>query len=891
MSCFTIRLLNLSAAAQNRLGTTDKSVLLDVGKSIRLSKDAERLSNVNQILTDGALGTAIPYTPTNDAALLDYQSPVVLDNPIRYYDVEVRFNTYVIPLNRMIVKQKNDKSREYEIELLRPLSHWAEMASNLKINQLDYGVFEMSKANIIANWDGYVYDGDYKDLNTQIPVYFPLVDYGGWSDLTTDEPEKNLGERVKAVGVEDFRPWLSLVYILKAGFCKIGYELQGPILDTDYMKRLWCYLLKPDYWKARGINGSVALRRFADLEIINTTGDVLTADALNWISTGYAAPNQALGIYNYPNIALKYKFKMQGKFHNDRALPFTAVFAVYECEDIGSGNPFFTGEMLSETQEVIEFLANEVKDVNIEFDVILKPHQAGAISLAETPSSGFKVKKGLYFDCTPLSDALMTGTQDVTIKDCVTDQVTLLDVFKGFIHLIDGRIETDHDARIVTVFPNKRADVFTEIVPGFLKEEEPAIDINDIVIPGSAEMIPIRKTLKRYTRYEFADSRDAYIDSLDLEEPAHSRKILNGIDLPDGIEQVQNPLFEPTLEGQPKYLASGAGNRHPLPQLPRLWDNTDNNRSFDLGWRIAYAYGPVRQVNPNPVGSISTLTSFFFNERPNPANTGLTEDFGYVTQLPTWDFETPATVKANVVFGSQPNDLFTAFYLGHSQDTRYGFTLDLLMYIKMRDYNSYSFRQLFTFRHNGVPLRLPMLSIRDFDGCSDISTPVQMLVAPVQSSCCDLPCGCQFTTCDYYFDFGIYMSQSSLNDLKIASFEIDGIEFLTAPVTFGYLKIIDLDGMPYVTNMVDTLNSIGAPYFSFKISSRVHPDKGKRFFTLKRLACVPFKILITNSADEDVYLYSESEQKTKYFGATWANFGYGAETYGAPIDCVTQTEY
>lgn len=139
----------------------------------------------------------------------------------------------------------------------------------------------------------------------------------------------------------------------------------------------------------------------------------------------------------------------------------------------------------------------------------------------------------------------------------------------------------------------------------------------------------MRPDLKRFTRFQFKPPGDAYIKSLNLAEPPHSRKLLNSVDLPDGVEDVFNPFIEPTVEGQPLFIQSGAGGRNPRPFIPRLWDNTNNERSFNIGPRVVYAIGKVRQINPHPQTAVAELTSFFFNKAPNPGNTGVITNFGY----------------------------------------------------------------------------------------------------------------------------------------------------------------------------------------------------------------------------------------------------------------------
>lgn len=91
-------------------------------------------------------------------------------------------------------------------------------------------------------------------------------------------------------------------------------------------------------------------------------------------------------------------------------------------------------------------------------------------------------------------------------------------------------------------------------------------------------------------------------------------------------------------------------------------------------------------------------------------------------------------------------------------------------------------------------------------------------------------------------------------------------------------------------NVVNVLNSVAAPYFSFDSSTREHPDKGYRYFKLKRPACIPFEIIFTHSGG-DMYRYTDTEQKTKWFTGTWQPFGYGAVTHAEPIDCFIRTEY
>ena len=870
-------------------GRTSVDLELPGKYSVRLSKSVEQLSVVNKISVEGALGFSAPFTPINNTIFAEYMTPLTLDPRDTFFQCHVLIDGIPIQFSRLFVRRKNTRSRQWELELARNPDHWVELASQVKTNELDFGTFQMAGVNILASWDVPAYEGDYRDLSGGYPVYWPLIDYGGWADQTL--PPQGATGRFKSVAVEDFRPWLSFKYILQAGFCKIGWTIDSVLFESDVFKRLWVYALRPDYYIAsenqRGgrVNGGIYTRQLFN------DGDKLLLEDVNVLADYRVIDNSTLpvkrfaGVKNFPGVALKYRFFFKGEFHNDRALPFTAFFSVMEVEEIG-GAYTFTGEDLSAAPLQIDFAPNEKKSVTFDQTVTLAPGQMAAIHVPVLPNTvGFFIEKGFYFAVYPANESYMTD-DIIDVRLSVSDDMSILDWTKAFVQCANGRLETDWETKTVTVFPNKTSNVWGEVAPGFLLRESPVIDIDDKVQPDSVILNPVRPDLKRYTLFGFKTSTDAYIKSLNLAEPPHSRKLLNSVDLPNQVEPILNPFIEPTIEGIPAELASGAGGRNPLPYLPRLWDNTEGRRSFTIAPRVLYAYGNIQQENPRPVNSVNQFTSLFFNHESNPANTGLITTFGYATQSPTWPIiPTPSSV-VDFVFGVKSRDLFTTFYLGYTQDNRSGTVADLLMTMSMSDYMQYNFRSLFRFKHEGLPIIAPMISIRDFvPGI----TPAQFFVEPADLDCCDLPCGCQFVECEYYQDLSPKMRQSTLNTWRVASFVVDGVELITTPVSFGSLKIIDIGGKPYPTNLVDVLNGIGAPYFSFEYSTREEAGKGLRFFKMKHLACHDFRILITVSGD-DGYQYTQESQGQAIFQAGFAAMGYAVEI-DEPENCLTTTEY
>ncbi|MGL4640880.1 MAG: hypothetical protein ACRCVX_14245 [Shewanella sp.] len=877
-------------------GKTSVDLDLSEDTSIRLSNSVEQLSLLNKLTMEGALGMSLDFTAVNDRVFSAYLTPLTVGGAPLYYDVRILVGTTSLQFTRAYVRGKDESARKWEIEFARDPNHWVELASQTKLSDLDYGTFVLNRANIVASWANSRYDGDPATLTGGSPVYWPLVDYGAWCDQT-QPPQQSVGLRVKSVANEDFRPWISLRYMLQAGFCKFGWSFQSVLFESEVFRSIWVYALRQDYFVAsdnqRG--GRVTGMSFTDrvlaqslglrLDEVSVLPDYEVTDVTN------LAPFIFCGVKNHPNVSLKYNFRFNGQFKNETGSEQTISFGVFEIEQLLGGGLLFSGEMLSTATEDVVFAAGETKTVSFDQTVVLGPKQMGAIRIQGLSGQGlaFKTLRGLQFSVDPANESYMTG-DTIDVRLSVSSENNLLDWVKAVAHLCDGRIETDFETRTVTLHPNRTADFWGQVVPSFIREESPSVDIDQDVIPNSIKTRPTRVDLKRFTRFQFKDSTDAYVRSLNLITPPHSRTVLNNNDLPNEIEKVQNLLIEPTLEGQPAGIASGAASREPRPFLMRLWDNTDGNRSFAIGPRVGVAYPSVRQVNPSPINDTNRLTSFFLDTVPNNQNTGLITDFGYMTQSPTWAMTPAPPQVVDFVFGVKARDLFTTLYLGYTQRNRSGSIVELLLLMNMSKYSTYKFRDKYKFRMRGIDVSAPMIEIRDFSSGTNTPTPTSFFVEPAALECCDLPCGCQFVECEYYQDFGIYMRQTTLNALRITSFVVDGIELVSAPITLGTRKVIDVGGKPYITNLVDKLNSIGAPYFSFSYSNREHPSKGLRYFKIKKLLCSEFEIVLSDGTTPK-YRYSNTQQQQQWFQSSWGQMGYGTQFTDVPENCLNTTEY
>jgi hypothetical protein len=395
---------------------------------------------------------------------------------------------------------------------------------------------------------------------------------------------------------------------------------------------------------------------------------------------------------------------------------------------------------------------------------------------------------------------------------------------------------------------------------------------------------PIRAKAKQYTRYAFKDSTDAGVRAVSDDYRPHSRTILNGLELEAGTTEITNPFFEPTIDRQSTVLKKQAGSVSPY--YPALLDNTDGNRSFSIGPRAVIFHGQTKQF-------IESGGAFFaaWNYLEGTA----TDVLSVATQAPNFIFgvgsNAPPLPDATLVYGVKPSDLFVRFRLATSQRQRHGYVCDLLQRLTIEQFSGYDFSKPRIVRHDGFPVTLFPTNIDDFTPASGTATPLTFYAELQQSGCCDLPCNCVFTQCDYYQDLGTYITQTQLGALRVSSFKVDGKEYITTPIFLGLYKAIEVDKKAFVTNLVDALRKAAVPYFTYNYSRQTYaPKNDLRFFTIKRPACQSFTIEVSN-ASEVVYRYTESLMEQKVFGGTFGPFGYGGSPVSVPNNCITTQEY
>lgn len=885
LSCVKIVVLNLPAEARAQLGSNETSVELDTPAdfALRLSKDAGSRTRLDEWTVEGALRTELDSTPVNDAALMAFYSPFILDNRTNFLPVRVLIDGLPSEFNRLYVNERSEPTRKWVVELRLPEDHWVYAAQKKKINTIDLGDVTFTIADLPNNWaDDAAYDG------TNRPYQLMLADYGGWTDQR--EPLQESVDERRSVVLEDLRPVVNLNALLHLGFCEIGYTLNCPALDTDYARRLFAYLLKPDFYKeSSGGTHGLVLRHIAFGEHEAGHNTPISFDEEDYDPGGHnSGVPGGWYIATYVNLlpfAGCYKFSYSGEVKNPGSDTRTLIWLVADSDLLG-----FTGEGLNDPYSAPTYYlaAGETRFISFSVSVTLQPGQFGSLyPVLQGPGGKLRMLPGGVFTVTPCDKTLHRGDV-VPLKNLLHPDYTLLDALKGWVSMIGGRMDTDTTGRTVSIYPQRDATVHGTGIEGFVQRYAEPLDITNEVVRDSARLIPIRPDLKRYTRLQFADAGDPYIQSLNLDQPAHSRTITNGLDLPDGTTEVKNPFFEPTLEGQPTKLK--VINGQAFPYLPRLLDNTNGQASYNIGPRIFYNFGVVKQINPNLAAEFAAV--------PWEDAGGMAE-FAYLTQARTWELDPTPTIDGSVVYGSRAADLFVTFLLGMTQEQRAGNIVEILWNMTYQQYRELgSFRRRVKFPLSGRPALGTIENVRDFECCGKTPTPVQVFIEPPRTDCCDLPCSCVFRTCDYYQDLGVYVRQDTLDALSVTSFRVDGVQMLVDAVPLGLpratLNLIEIAGQPYVTNLVDALNiavtQMTNVFFSFAYSNHAHPEDGLRYFKIKRPTCQAFEIIISDG-DGDVYRYTESSMETNWNGSGYEPFGYGGTPVDEPENCVETREY
>lgn len=210
----------------------DGLVYLDLPENFEITefKSITELSPENEFKINYTVSSNLEPTPKNRAALKKYWNPNIQGVTVEPVPVEVFIGGSALSDVELYVDQYDTNT--IAITLVFDRNYWINRIKNLYLNKLDLGRILHNYSNIVPLFEKNVYSvGD-------LGVYTPLVDYGRTKDLLVYEHN---------IPVEFFRYWFHTYHLLRTIFCYAGLEFISPFFESYAGRQLIDYLYDPAY--------------------------------------------------------------------------------------------------------------------------------------------------------------------------------------------------------------------------------------------------------------------------------------------------------------------------------------------------------------------------------------------------------------------------------------------------------------------------------------------------------------------------------------------------------------------------------------------------------------------------------------------------------------------
>lgn len=699
----------------------------DSGFSLRLTKQLEALSNLNNIKIDGVLGFSLPATPKNDLLLRRYVMPNTADATFDGIDVNIQIGSRTVKQNKLFVLRYANK--QYDIEIRNTVEHWIFGAKNLKLVDLDLGAkFDFTIANIF----NYSSSGPEEYVDGDSGLRFPLAFYGGW-----------FGKQREPIS-SDMRPWFSILYLLQKGYCQLGWKFRSTVLESDYGRRLIAYLLAEDFGQDAG---TLESRKFA----ANKTTDEIwygvfgpvripitktiifdneTEDTGNNYDNSTGKYSGACVSDVTAKVKVRFKGESSGQFGNDIKPLTLRVKLMYAHPtlgqlEIGSTEKYCSSPEFNDDQTYEFYMELVVKDVELEPNASIYATFGGDGEFVQN----LEVRSGSKFYNVPKRTYLRAG-DSFYLQSLFDPNISLLDLTKATSHIFNGKFYTDWVNREVWLYPTYTTKHYnSEISNGYFLENS-SIDITNAIQCDSEAIDTPTKDIPRYTIIKFKGDGDFFVKEKVGKDgqPLHSYTIDRGDKFGEEPITLENPLFEATVN---RLIDDVAVNNVAIdiPHMAESYDVEKPKVQFKIKPRILYWHGNHQQFQN---GTFADVRLFGTGSYYIP----------YACQLSQANSAAGGYPFPNVIYGEDPanKDLYNYFYKKWMFETTENLSLELLMFLKQNEYFRYNFRESYTFKVLGRTVIGRLIEVRDFDTCNVTSTPIKLIPTKQSfSSCLDVP--------------------------------------------------------------------------------------------------------------------------------------------------------
>ena len=308
---------------------------LDILEAPALTRQAYAIDTDNSIKTDGFTAVSLP---SKGLANILFGNTADTFSKKHKAVFEVSGNTY--PVVIQVVKVTYNS---YECLLSLTEDSWISGLKDMKLTEVDLGeTTVLNKAVVGDNMAlNFIYD------EGQSPVLWSLgwngrnimrhLDNGAFA-RTGAYPKEDI------FVTEDFRFWVSPLAFFRQAFCQIGYKFECPLLETEFGRRIWMYLLSENFYEQgllrstdRTYGGKLLNHKLeSDEDISNGTGAPGSPIDSYYIpfktvifdeSDGHDPDRQSYWKYRGDFSGL-YKLKFTGTFHNGSATQGKEIFVV-----------------------------------------------------------------------------------------------------------------------------------------------------------------------------------------------------------------------------------------------------------------------------------------------------------------------------------------------------------------------------------------------------------------------------------------------------------------------------------------------------------------------------------------------------------------------------------
>lgn len=530
-------------------------------------KRLNELTDVNQLKISSAYSINIPETKNNKAFINCLMNIHGLSESEKYISINIWRGSTCLNQTELRLLSYDPKNCSYSVQLTNNTTHWAKLMKEKSLCDLfdQTDTFEVTEENIIDNWFN-----NWNGANDFF--YYEPIWYGGTV-------------RPNTLSAEDLRPLFFLKELIERSFRCVGWcvDLDG-ILDCEPFNRSKIYMLADD-WNS---NAAATEDFYSIWEISGLLpANIKTTDWAIQTGSQNASTNQTIGLgqgttYNSSgNFCICISGTIQS--NNNPNFQVTVVFGFIE-------------NGVSQAYDVQTFPSGPNGQVFVNYCVDDISNLTGRqlyteINISGDPDTQFQTNLKLEYK--PKSVLYGEGStmvfQDLVDKDC-----SLLDMVRGLIHMINGKVITDWNNCCVKILPPKSINTDVKQLQGFYTEER--IDYSNNQICDSVIVNNQKQSTKNCNIIGFKKSTDPCItDDTKYTQgnvQAFDKEIiLSGYD-PEGCNENRNPTFEPTITDVFPSLSSPGS--YPI-RLPVMTDNKDGEISNNIGKRIIANTMPFEQ--------------------------------------------------------------------------------------------------------------------------------------------------------------------------------------------------------------------------------------------------------------------------------------------------------